>query len=64
MACVGHVACMGEMRKWYSNFGKKIWRKRQLGRNRRRWEDNIRMNLREIRCEAVDMIHVAQDRDE
>jgi hypothetical protein len=37
--------------------------KRQLAKPRRRWEDNIRMNLREIGWEVVDWIHLAQDRD-
>jgi hypothetical protein len=36
--------------------------KRPLGKHRRRWEDNIRMDLREIAWEVVDWIHVAQDR--
>jgi hypothetical protein len=35
-----------------------------LGRPGRRWEDNIRMNLREIGWEVVDWIHVVQDRDQ
>jgi hypothetical protein len=34
-----------------------------LGRPRRRWEDNIRMNLREVRCGCVDWLELAQDRD-
>jgi hypothetical protein len=38
--------------------------KRPLGRRRRRWEDNIRMDLRELGCEDVDWIHLAQDRDQ
>jgi hypothetical protein len=33
-------------------------------RPRRRWEDNIRMDLREIGWEGVDWIHLAQDRDQ
>jgi hypothetical protein len=37
--------------------------KRPLGRPRRRWEDGIRMDLREIRLGAVDWIRLAQDRD-
>jgi hypothetical protein len=37
--------------------------KKQLGRPRRRWKDNIRMGLREIGSEGVDWIHLAQDRD-
>jgi hypothetical protein len=36
-------------------------RKRPLGRPRRRWEDNIRMNLPEVRCGGMDWIGLAQD---
>jgi hypothetical protein len=36
--------------------------KRPLGRPRRRWEDGIRMDLREIRWGSVDWIQLAQDR--
>jgi hypothetical protein len=36
--------------------------KRPLGRHRRRWEDNIIMDLRRIGWEDVDWIHLAQDR--
>jgi hypothetical protein len=35
-----------------------------LGRPRRRWEDNIRMDHRETRWEDVDWMHLAQDRDQ
>jgi hypothetical protein len=38
--------------------------RRSLGRPRRRWEDNIRLNFREIGWEGVDWIHLAQDRDQ
>jgi hypothetical protein len=38
--------------------------KRPLGRRGRRWEDNIRMDLREIGRGVVDWIHLAQDRDQ
>jgi hypothetical protein len=41
----------------------KSGRRRQLGRPRHRWEDNIRMDLREIVQESVKKIHLAQDRD-
>jgi hypothetical protein len=37
--------------------------RRPLGRPRRRWEDNIKMDLREIVFGYVDWIHLAQDRD-
>jgi hypothetical protein len=33
-----------------------------LGRPRRRWEDDIKMNLIEIRCEVVDSIQLTQDK--
>jgi hypothetical protein len=38
--------------------------KRPLGRHRRRWEYNIRMDLREIGWEVMDWIHLAQDREQ
>jgi hypothetical protein len=38
--------------------------KRPLGRPRRRWEDNIRIELREIGLGGIDWIHLAQDRDQ
>jgi len=38
-------------------------RRRPLGRPRRRWEDNIRMDLREVGCGCVDWMELAQDRD-
>ena len=37
--------------------------RRPLGRPRRRWEDNIRMDLREVGCGRVDWMELAQDRD-
>jgi hypothetical protein len=37
--------------------------KRPLGRPRRRWEDNIKMDLQEVRCGGMDWIDVAQGRD-
>jgi hypothetical protein len=36
---------------------------RPLGRPRRRWEDNIKMDLQEVRCRGMDWIELAQDRD-
>jgi len=38
--------------------------RRPLRTPRRRWEDNIKMNLREIGLEGVEWIHLAQDRDQ
>jgi hypothetical protein len=37
---------------------------RELGRQRRRWEDNIRMDIGELGWEGVDRIHLAQERDQ
>jgi hypothetical protein len=37
--------------------------KRPLGRPRRRWEDNIKMDLQELGCGGMDWIELAQDRD-
>ena len=37
--------------------------KRPLGRPRRRWEDNIKMDLKEVGCGGLDWIELAQDRD-
>jgi len=37
--------------------------KRPLGRPRRRWENNIKMDLQEVRCGDMDWIKLAQDRD-
>jgi hypothetical protein len=39
-------------------------RKRPLGRPRHRWEDNIKMDLREIGWGGMDWIDLAQDRDQ
>jgi hypothetical protein len=38
--------------------------KRLLGRPRRRWVDNIKMELREIRWDGMDLVDLAQDRDQ
>jgi hypothetical protein len=39
-------------------------RKRPRGTHNHRWEDNIKMDLREIGCEDVNWMHVAQVRDQ
>ena len=59
----GHVAHMGEERGAYRVLVGKAEGKRPLGRPRRRWVDNIRMDLQEVRCWYVDWIGLAQDRD-
>jgi hypothetical protein len=55
---------MEEMRHSYKVFVGKSERKRPLEKQRRGWEDNIRMNLREIWWECVDRINLAVDRDQ
>jgi hypothetical protein len=54
---------MGEERKLYKVLVGKPKEKRPLGRPRLRWEDGIRMDLREIGLEGVDWSRLAQDRD-
>jgi hypothetical protein len=63
MRWAGHVARMGEERKVYKVFVGKLEGKRPLGRPRRRWEDGIRMDLRETGLGGVDLIRLSQDRD-
>jgi hypothetical protein len=48
MRWAGHVACMGEGRNVYRVLVRKPEGKRPLGRSRSRWEDGIKMDLREI----------------
>jgi hypothetical protein len=64
MRWVGHVARLGEIRSGYSFLVGKSGRKRPRGRRRRRWKDNIRMDLRKIEWVGVDWMHQAQDRDQ
>jgi len=58
-----HVAYMGEMRNAYKILVRKPEGKRPHGRPRRRWEDNIRMDLKETGYEGVDCTRVTQGRD-
>jgi len=48
----------------YKVFLGKAKGKRPLGRPRRRWVDNIRMDLQEVGCEYMDWIGLAEDRDQ
>jgi hypothetical protein len=54
---------MGEKRCVYRALVGKTEGKRSLGRPRRRWEDNIEMDLQEVGCGGIDWIELAQDRD-
>jgi hypothetical protein len=63
MRLVEHGACVGEVRNASKILVVKHERNRLLGRPRHRWEDTIKMDLKEIGCEGVDLINLAQDRD-
>jgi hypothetical protein len=59
---VGHVARLGEGRSVYRVLVGRPEGKRPLGRPRRRWDDNIKMDLREIGIDGENLILLAQDR--
>jgi hypothetical protein len=54
---------MGEMRNEYNILVGKPKGKRQLRRRRIRWEDNIKMDRREIGWKGMKLVHLAQNRD-
>jgi len=58
MRWAGHVACMGEEWGVY-----RVLVGKPEGRPRRRWVDNIRMDLQDLGCGYVDWTGLAQDRD-
>jgi hypothetical protein len=57
----GHVNRMGEGRGVYRVLVRKPGR--PLGRHWRRWEDNVKMDLQEVRCGGMDWIKLVQDTD-
>jgi hypothetical protein len=59
MRWAGHVARMGEKRSAYEILVGKLEGKRPLGRPRHRWENNIKMDLREIGWGGMDWIDLA-----
>jgi hypothetical protein len=59
----GHVEWMGKGRGVYSAVVGKPDGKRQMGRLRRRWADNGRMDLKEVGCGGMDWIELAHGRD-
>ena len=63
MRWAGHVACMGEERGVYRVLVGIPEGKRPPGRPRRRWMDNMRLDLQEVGCGYVDWIGLAHDRD-
>jgi hypothetical protein len=58
-----NVAPKGEGKDMYRILVWKPEGERQLGRSRRRWEDNIKIDLQEVGCACMDWIEMAQDRD-
>jgi hypothetical protein len=64
MRWVGHVAHMRMILNAWNILVGKPEGKKPLGRPRCRWEDNIRIDLRETGWEGVDCIHLAQNRDQ
>jgi len=63
MRWVGHVERMGERTGVFRVLVGKSERNIPLGRPRRRWEDNIKLDLQEVGCGGMDWIELAQDRD-
>jgi len=63
MRWAGHVTRMGEERGVYRVLVGKSEGRRPLGRPRRRWMDNISVDLQEVGCGYMDWIGLAQDRD-
>ena len=63
MRWVGHVGHMGEKRGVCRVLVEKHEGKRPLERCKRRWEDNIKMDLQEVGCGGMDWIELAQVRD-
>jgi len=63
MRWVGHVSHMGESRGIYRVLVEKPEGTTPLGRPRFRWEDNIKMDLKEVGCGGMDWIDLTQDRD-
>ena len=60
----GYVARMEEFRNVYRILVGRPEGKRPLGRPRRRWEYNIKMDLKVMDCDARNLMDIAQDRDQ
>ena len=60
----GHIAHMEQFRYSYRVLVGKPEGKIPSGRPRHRWEENIKMNLREVGCDSGEWINLAEDRDQ
>jgi hypothetical protein len=58
-----HVARIGREDRRIWGLGGETWGRDHFERPRRRWEDNIKVDLQEVGCEAMDWINLALDRD-
>jgi hypothetical protein len=63
MRWAGHITGLGEIRGVYRVMVRKPEGKRQLGIPRRRWQDNIKMDLNKVGGRGREWIELAQDRD-
>ena len=63
MSLAGHVARMGDRRGAYLVLAGRPEGKRALGITRRRWENNIKIDLQEMGCGNMDWIDLAEDWD-
>jgi len=61
---MGHETCMGKMINVHKILDRKPEGKRSLRKTKQTWEDNIGMDLMEIRWEGVDWIHLARNSDQ
>jgi hypothetical protein len=61
MRWVGHAACMGDGRGVYRILVGRPKGKRPLGRSRRRWDDNMKVDIREVGIDGPNWIRLAQD---
>jgi hypothetical protein len=63
MRWAGHVARMGEKRDAFRDFMGRPEGKRSFGKLRRRWENNIKIDVQEVGCGGVDWLGLAEDGD-